>query len=657
MDNPRETGAGRPADDALRRSEERYRALVEATSQAVWSWSLDGSDHDFSQTRRWWAELTGQPVAEQETSGDAWLAVVHPDDRAAAASAWETAIQSGVPYDIEYRVQSPTGDWKHVHARGVPIAGPDGAVREWVGTLDDVTDRRRAEAEARASDAQLRRLASAGIIGVIRWNLDRSLILDANDEFLRMTGYDRADLAAGRLDFRAMTPPEWTGRNEVGVRELRRTGVGGAYEKEYFRKDGSRVPVIIVGVRFEDAANEGMSFVLDITDRKAMEKALRESDRRKDDFIALLAHELRNPLAPIRNGLQVMRLAGEDADSAAEAQAMMERQLGHMVRLIDDLLDVSRISRNKMELRFARILLADVVRSAVETARPLLDAAGLDLAISLPDEPVPLDADLTRLAQVFGNLLANSAKYTGRGGSVRVAAQRREGSVVVTVRDNGAGIPADSIASIFDMFSQVDRPLERSSGGLGIGLALVKGLVEMHGGTVTAESAGEGLGSTFTVTLPVPASPAPAAAAPPECDPAAKPKRRILVVDDNRDAARSMAMMLRLMGNEVRVAHDGVEAIDAAALFLPEVVLMDVGMPRLNGYDATRRIRAQPWGRDMAVVALTGWGQQDDRERSREAGCDGHLVKPVDPPDLERMLDSLRRSAATELHAREKDSR
>ena len=322
---------------------------------------------------------------------------------------------------------------------------------------------------------------------------------------------------------------------------------------------------------------------------------------------------------------------------------MMERQLGHMVRLIDDLLDVSRINRDKMELRLSRVSLEDVVRSAVETARPVIEAAGHQLNIGLPHDPVYLDADLTRLAQVFGNLLTNSAKYTERGGRIWLAAERRNGEIVVSIRDNGMGIPAEALPRIFDMFSQVGRSVERATGGLGIGLTLVKGLVEMHGGSVTADSPGLGKGSTFTVRLPVlHRLPQPAGHdLAPQGPAATRPGRRILVVDDNRDSAESMAVLLKLLGNELRTAHDGVEAVEAAEAFRPQVILMDVGMPRLNGYEATCRIREQPWGKDMAIIALTGWGQEGDKERSHQAGCNGHLVKPVNLPDLEKLLTEL----------------
>ena len=370
---------------------------------------------------------------------------------------------------------------------------------------------------------------------------------------------------------------------------------------------------------------------------------LREQDRRKDEFLALLAHELRNPLAPLRNGLQVLRLASWDAEAVSEARAMMERQLAHMVRLIDDLLDIARINSNKMELRRARVLLADVVSNAVEAARPAIEAGGHELTVSLPPDPVCLDADLTRLAQVFTNLLTNSAKYTEPGGRIWLTAVRLGAQAVVSIRDTGIGIPAASIPRIFDMFSQLDRNIERATGGLGIGLALVKGLVEMHGGTVSVESEGEGKGSTFTVRLPAlgDALPEPSGT-PSSTEPVrSQPTRRVLVVDDNRDSADSMAKLLKVLGNEVRTAHDGIEAVNVAEEFRPEVILMDVGMPRLNGYEATRRIRERPWGRSVIIIALTGWGQEGDRVQSRAAGCNGHLVKPVDLANLDKVLTAV----------------
>jgi signal transduction histidine kinase/ActR/RegA family two-component response regulator len=451
---------------------------------------------------------------------------------------------------------------------------------------------------------------------------------------------------AGRLQKGLQGQPAWS---DVPLVVLAREGSDGAGIRESMNVMLVERPVkirsLVSVVRAALRSRHHQYAIRDhLAERGRLEQELRNTDRKKDDFIALLAHELRNPLAPIRNGLQVLRLTAGDAAAVAQARAMMDRQLSHMVRLIDDLLDVSRISRNKMELRKERVLLADVVASAVETARPLIEAAGHELAVALPPRPVFVDADLTRLAQVLGNLLTNSAKYTGKGGRICLAAERNAAEVIFTIKDNGIGIPAQSLPHIFDMFSQVDRSTERSTGGLGIGLALVKGLVEMHGGTVSAESEGEGKGSTFTVRLPATEGrSAPLAATSAETE-GPGIGRRVLVVDDNRDGAESMAMMLQLLGDEVRSAHDGIEAVEVAEQFLPHVILMDVGMPRLNGLDATRRIREQPWGKEITVIALTGWGQQSDRQRSREAGCDGHLVKPVNLSDLEKLL--------SELHAR-----
>lgn len=389
----------------------------------------------------------------------------------------------------------------------------------------------------------------------------------------------------------------------------------------------------------EPAKIAGVS--MDVTERKLAEEQLKDAAARKDDFIALLAHELRNPLAPIRNGLNVMRLAGADDEAVREIREIMDRQITHMVRLIDDLLDLSRINRNKMDLRLSRVTLAEAVDGALETARPIIDAGQHSLEVSIPDRPIYLEADLMRLAQVFSNLLTNSAKYTRRGGKIWLIAEERGGEVTISVRDSGIGIPAEALDNIFDMFSQLDRSVERTTGGLGIGLALVKGLVEMHGGKVIAESGGEGRGSTFSVTLPVAEALADRVSAL-DVDGRPEARRRILVVDDSRDSASSLARVLELMGNDVRTAHDGREGIDVASEFIPEVVLMDVGMPRMGGLEATRQIRAQEWGRDMLIIALTGWGQEQDRERSRDAGCDAHLVKPVDLDALEKLLGAGR---------------
>jgi signal transduction histidine kinase/ActR/RegA family two-component response regulator len=367
---------------------------------------------------------------------------------------------------------------------------------------------------------------------------------------------------------------------------------------------------------------------------------LRDADRRKDEFLAVLAHELRNPLAPIRNALQIIRLS-DDREARGQARNLIERQLVQMVRLIDDLMDVSRISRNKLELRKERVDLARVVQSAVETSRPLIEQMGHDLTVILPPRPVVIDADLTRLAQVFLNLLNNSAKYTEPGGRIRLTVERQGGDVAVSVQDTGIGIPADKLPTVFNLFSQVEGSLSRSQGGLGVGLSLVKRLVEMHDGSVEVKSEGLGKGSTFTVRLPVliEASRPPGRVEREEAAP--KSNLRILIVDDNRDSADSLGMMLRMLGNDTRTAYDGEEAVAASAAFRPDVILLDIGLPKLNGYEACRRIREQSWAKGMVVIALTGWGQEEDVRRSHHAGFDYHMVKPVDLEALMGLLAGL----------------
>jgi PAS domain S-box-containing protein len=378
--------------------------------------------------------------------------------------------------------------------------------------------------------------------------------------------------------------------------------------------------------------------VQEVTEWKQAELALKEADRRKNEFLATLAHELRNPLAPLRNALQLLQVAGDRPEILAQTRAMMERQLGHMVRLIDDLLDVSRITRNKFPLRTERIYLATVIQSALETTRPLLEELCHKLTASLPPEPIPLDADPVRLAQVFTNLLNNAAKFTAPGGHIALTALREDHEVRVSVRDTGIGIAPEHLPRLFTMFSQVTPALERSHGGLGIGLSLVRGLVELHGGSVEARSDGPGRGSTFLVRLPLAPLTVPE---PPEQNGSGKlsgsaSHSRILVVDDNRDSATSLGMMLQHVGHDIRTAHDGLEAVQAAEAFRPAVALLDIGLPKLNGYEVARQIRQQPWGKDLLLVAVSGWGQEEDKQRAREAGFDHHLTKPV---ELETLLE------------------
>ncbi|MFO0804802.1 MAG: CHASE3 domain-containing protein [Gemmataceae bacterium] len=413
-------------------------------------------------------------------------------------------------------------------------------------------------------------------------------------------------------------------------------------------RDGSRRAVEHLENPLRDRAGAITGSVLvfrDITSRKAHElelttlaQRLAESDRRKDEFLATLAHELRNPLAPIRNGLEILRLtSGNTAiDPVCD---VMNRQLNHLVRLVDDLLDVSRISRNKLQLRLERIDLATAIQSAVEACQPLAESNGVALVVSLPEDRVELNADPTRLAQIFSNLLNNAAKYTERGGRIELTARRSGNEVEVRIRDTGVGIPPDMLARVFDMFAQIESTLERAQGGLGIGLMIVQRLVAMHGGRVDAHSEGEGRGSEFVVHLPAippadgtrPSEPAPPPAG-------ASTSFRTLVVDDNRDSAESLGRLLELWGHDVHVAHDGTAAVEAAGNLRPEVVLLDLGLPGMNGYDVCRRIRGMEGGDRVLIIAQTGWGQTEDRRLTHEAGFNHHLVKPVNAKVLNALL-------------------
>ncbi len=370
------------------------------------------------------------------------------------------------------------------------------------------------------------------------------------------------------------------------------------------------------------------------------EQRERDADRRKDEFLATLAHELRNPLAPISNATSILKLAHDDRNAFERATGTIERQLTHLVRLVDDLLDMSRISRGKLDLRREHIELASVIHQAVETCRPMAESASQEITVTLPAQPIHLDADPVRLSQVVSNLLNNASKFAGQHGRISLTVNQRDDEVTIAVKDNGIGIPPAMLNAIFEMFLQVDQSLERSQSGLGIGLTLARRLVELHNGSIEALSEGLGKGSEFVVRLPVTIDQTP----PPEAVVGvngSNAKGRILIVDDNLDSAKSLAEVLKMTGNDTFVAHDGEEAVDAAERQRPDVILLDIGLPRLNGFDACRRIRANPWAEKILIIALTGWGQEEDRRKSAEAGFDGHLVKPVDLTELTKLLASL----------------
>jgi PAS domain S-box-containing protein len=472
-------------------------------------------------------------------------------------------------------------------------------------------------------------------------------------EGLHKVGADGTILWANKAECRLLgyRPEEYIGRSitefhadaEVIAEILNKLKQGETLENFPARlrcKNGSIKHVLInSNACFEDGKFAyTRCFTRDVTQQWHAEQALRAADGRKDEFLATLAHELRNPLAPIGNAIELMRIHSDNSATVEEARGIVERQVKQLTRLVEDLLDVSRITRDKIELRKERVELAEVVKNAVETSRPLIDAAGHELIVTLPAESLLASADRGRMAQVFSNLLNNSAKYTERGGRIEIEAARQGREAVITVRDNGVGISCEALAYVFDMFRQVDKSLERSQGGLGIGLTLVRRLVELHSGTINAQSDGPGKGSEFIVRLPLAASEKSRTKAEPAEGATQPTKQRILVVDDNVDSGDTLSMLLRVKGHEVRTARNGLEAIELVQEFLPDTIVMDVGMPKLNGHDATRRIRELACGKDTFIIALTGWGQSDDMQRSAEAGCSAHLVKPVDFVALERLL-------------------
>jgi PAS domain S-box-containing protein len=558
-------------------------------------------------------------------------------------------VRAELPYYVA------DGSQRVVDLTILPIRNEAGTVVLLAPTGTDITDRKAAEEALRQSEERFHTLADN--MSQLAWMADATgSVFWYNRRWFDYTGTTLEEMQG--WGWTKLHHPDYVDR--VVARIQRSWDTGELWEDTFPLRgtDGTYRWFLSRAVPIRDehgAVVRWFGTNTDITERRRLEEDLRglsneltDVNRRKDQFLATLSHELRNPLAGVRNSLAVMQAAEADPATTARARAAMERQVAHMVRLLDDLLDVSRITRDKLELRPGRVDLGAVLDDALETARPMLRGAGLELIEARPAHPVYLHADAARLTQVFGNLLTNAAKFTPAGGRVWITVETGTGDVTVTVRDTGIGIPATQLAGVFELFTQVDATSDAARGGLGIGLSLVKRLVELHGGTVTAHSEGRGTGSAFVVRLPVvptaPALPVPAAS-----NDALQPSRtrRVLVVDDDHDSADCLALLLQDAGHTVDVARDGQAALERAEAFAPDVILLDIGLPRLDGYEVCRRLRAQPWGRHIHVVALTGWGQEEDRRRTREAGFDRHLVKPVDPAALMASLAAPPRPQAT----------
>lgn len=738
---------------SLRRSEQRFRSLVEASAAVVWSAGPDGA---LAGTSASWTAFSGQSAWRQRGYG--WMAMVHRGDREALRRAWSAGREAGLPWEVPCRLRDHSGRFHDMVVRGVPIF-EHGAVSEWVGTCSDVTELVRAQ-------YRLRRFAESDLIGIM-FSDEHGNIDYANDEYLRIMGYPRGHLRDPR-NVPAVGSSGWVvrcrGQVATGGDETAPT----RYEIDYERPDGQRLALMVGMTTTNPEHTQAIAFVLDLTaqkqaehalreqqqdfrmlaenmsqhawtaqadgsglwfnrrweeytglgpaaiavpgwqklvhhpdhqqrvslgfrraleagepwedifplrradgayrwflsralpirdergrivrwfgtntdidDRLRLEQELKEANRRKDEFIATLAHELRNPLAPVQAGVELMKMTRSLPPQLLRTRDIMDRQLAHLVRLIDDLLDVSRITSGKLDLQTAVIPVKAILDSALEVSRLHIESARHELEVALPPQPLAVDGDLVRLAQVVTNLLNNAAKYTPDGGRIRLAVEQDGHDVLLRVSDNGIGIEAAVLPNVFDLFSQAHGAREQRQGGIGVGLSIARQLVEMHGGSLTAQSAGLGHGSTFTVRLPLAAQPAPAQPLAPSAAPAVAGCKRILILDDNEDAALTLATLLELGGHELRVAHTGQQAIDAARAFRPDIALLDIGLPDISGHDVARALRADPALAGIRLVALTGWGGPQDRLQSRDAGFDHHLTKPVTIGALQEVLPDV----------------
>jgi len=643
--------AARVAKKRITESREVFRITLRSIGDAVITTDTQGCItyiNEVGESLTGWShkDALGQPLERV-------FQIVNEVTRLPVESPATRALRQGIVVGLANHTVLIQKDGKEcpIDDSAAPIRNELGYVSGCVLIFRDVTAQRLVEREKANQLLTARLLASiveSSNDAIISKSLD-GIIQSWNAAAERLFGFTSEEAIGRHISL--VIPPDRLAEEEEIIASLRTGKRIEHYETERVRKNGQHIEVSLTISPIKDGSGNviGASKIArDITERKRIEHDLQKlatdlanADRRKNEFLATLAHELRNPLAPMSNMLEVIKRAGTDGEIIKRAHETLERQLGQMVRLVDDLLDLNRITHDRLELRRSEVELSTVIQQAVEVARPLIDAAGHKLIIDLPDEPIYLNADRARLAQVFGNLLNNSSKYTRPHGTITLSEKRTDGEVVVTVKDTGAGIPQDKLASIFDMFMQVDGTAERSQGGLGIGLTLVKRLAEMHGGSIEARSAGEGQGSEFIVRLPVVSEPATVSQPGPAIEPEPAPQRQILIVDDNRDSADSLAMLLEITGNKTYMAHDGEEAVEAIEKHRPEVVLLDIGLPKLDGHEVCRRVRQQLWGKDIVMIALTGWGQEDDRRKSEEAGFNGHLVKPVDYDKLLDLLSSL----------------
>jgi PAS domain S-box-containing protein len=620
-------------------------AIVESSEDAVIAVSLDnhitswnaGAERLYGYTA---AEVVGRPL-------DILIPPGHVDVEE------ETKILSRIKQGERVKQQeiqrrAKDGRLISVSLTVSPIKDKGGRIIGASKVARDITEKKRAENIVRESEERLQLALDAGQVSTWDWDLARDKVT-WSDSTYQLFGRKDGDFGGKLEDFFALVHPDDRERVKAAVNAAIENHEPYSIEMRVIWPDGSVRWIATNGRVLFDSRGRALRMLgatVDITERKEAEEEFKESDRRKDEFLAMLAHELRNPLAPIRNAVQALKRLGPPEPQRGRLQDMIDRQVAHMARMIDDLLDVSRITRNKIALRKERIRLTDVVNRAVETSRPLIDARKHKLTVTLSPELSFIEGDLVRLAQIISNLLNNAAKYTEEGGNIWLTAESSGGEAVIRVRDDGIGIPDYVLPQVFDLFAQADRSLDRSQGGLGIGLTLVRSLAELHGGRVEAHSEGTGKGSEFVVRLPSASRSETEGEIAPPTNPGSQdpsPRARILVVDDNKDAAESMATLLEIVGHDVRVTYDGVKAVEAARNFRPHAVLLDIGLPGMSGYEVARQLRGLDETKKAFLIAVTGYGKPEDRVKALTNGFNYHITKPVDPDEIYIIINNLKR--------------
>jgi PAS domain S-box-containing protein len=620
---------------ALQESEERFRTMADNAPVMVW---VADEQHSCTYLSRSWCEFTGQ--READGLGFGWADVVHPDDREDVYREFVRAAEERRTLRLECRFLRHDGSYRWCINAATPRFSTDSRFVGFVGSVVDVTERKAQEEALRQSEKLYRAIGEALDYGIWICDADgRNRYV--SESFLRLIGLTQDECSL--YGWVRYLHPDEAQETLAAWRECVRSGGVWNRTRRFKGVDGEYHSILSRGLSVRDEHGQIVCWAginLDVSREESAQVALREAEQRNDAFLTLLSHELRNPLAPMRSALELLKLQTPATQAAAPGLAIIDRQLNRLVQLVDGLCDLSRVQRGQLELRLEPVPLPDLIASAVDAARPSLEVAEHELTLQLPSEPVLLYADRVRLVQMLTQLLDNSAKYTPRRGHIKLAAELYGAELHISVQDDGIGIAVETLPTVFARQTQPGAERPRSS-GLGIGLALVKALAEMHGGQVSAASPGPGMGSTFTLALPLNTSMPQSASQLPAGTPVSPNigARRVLIADDNPDAAQTLAMLLDLMGHATCVVNDGLEAIDAVQSFAPDFVFMDIGMPRLDGIEATRRIRELGLPHQPRIVAITGWGQPGDLERSQAAGMDDHVVKPISMQTLQALID------------------